>query len=233
MIAIKKFKLFTDYQRRLNVVGWSWAFCWFIPEPKSLYGTVKADKCYWHKNVLKPHIHGKEISWGWPGWWDECDLVSFFFCNIIIATWSRDPLNNNDQSQTRSCSPQPWSARKVALSLIHWLVVSENTLTWKFTLYILIFVFPKIIVNIRQISSYLIKLKLHSNLHSIHQVFVFCFNRRMFQFFSRHFPLSVFIFWTIFLCQLFTCLYYSFCVTITIQTNKPTAWICTIHQNLL
>ena len=159
-------------------------------------------------------------------------LSVFFFCNIIIATWSRDPLNNNDQSQTRSCSPQHWSARKVALSLIHWLVC-ENALTWKFTLYILIFVFPKIIVNISQISSYLIKLKLHSNLHSIHQVFVFCFNRRMFQFFSRHFPLSVFIFWTIFLCQLFTCLYYSFCVTITIQTNKPTAGICAIHQNLL
>ena len=162
-------------------------------------------------------------GWMWP-----CQ----FFCNIIIATLSRDPLNNNDQSQTRSCSPQPWSARKVALSLIYWLVVCENTLTWKFTLYILMFVFPKIIVNIRQISSYLIKLKLHSNLHLIHQVFVFCFNRKMFQFFSRHFPLSVFIFWTIFLFQLFTCLYYSFCVTITIQTNKPTAGICAIHQNL-
>lgn len=162
-------------------------------------------------------------GWMWP-----CP----FFCNIIISSWSRDPLNNNDQSQTRSCSPQPWSARKVALSLIHCVVVCENTLTWKFTLYILIFVFPKIIVNIRQISSYLIKLKLHSNLHLIHQVFVFCFNRKMFQFFSPHFPPSVFIFWTIFLFQLFTCLYYSFCVTITIQTNKPTAGICAIHQNL-
>lgn len=171
-------------------------------------------------------------GWTWP-----CQ----FFCNIIIATWSRDPLNNNDQSQNRSCSPQPLSARKVALSSIYWLVVFENTLTRKFTLYILIFVFPKIIVNIRQISSYLIKLKLHSNLHLIHQVFVFCFNRKMFQFFSRHFPLSVFIFWTICLFQLFTCLYkrecslglyYSFCVTITIQTNKPTAEICAIHQNL-